>query len=197
MRIRGAVLVMAMVLPFGPGCASGGGLADRAELSWDAGLATPRDAQEKPVRILRNHQYDMEREEPPPNIYILTRWKQRLPFDDEAASGVEMAQTRFIIEARPRQRNPDGQDLYTVRVRVENQVRTGPSADWTVSPPSDEFRTYANGIAGDIRADLEAGIRVIGSTPAPPAGRWQVGAAAPDRAGRQTVRPMDGPGREG
>lgn len=160
-RSRG-ILPVPLLLALGLWGCAGGGMTDRAELSWDAGIATQRDAQDKPIRVLQNHLYEIERQEQPPNIMILTRWKQRLPFDDEREEGVEMAQTRFIVEARPRQRNPDGTDIYTVRVRVENQVRMFAGGDWVARRPSREFRSYAAGVAGDIRAELQTGIRIIG-----------------------------------
>ena len=143
------------------GCASGAGPGLEGGLVWEAGLATSRDAMEKPVRVLRNHFYDMERQDGPPNMYLLTRWHQRQPLEDEAALGAEMAQTRFIVEARPRQRNPEtGDDLFTVRVRVENLLRMQGESDWVRWEPTPEFRAYASHIADLIREELEIGVRI-------------------------------------
>jgi len=128
---------------------------------WDAGLATAFDAMDKPVRVLRNHLYDMERQDGPPNIYLLTRWHQRRPLADEAALGAELAHTRFIVEGRPRQRNPEtGDDLYTVRVRVENQLQMQGETDWVRVEPTADFRAYAAHIADLIREELEMGVRI-------------------------------------
>jgi|GEM_PF-417353 len=143
------------------GCASTGGAGPTQ--SWDLGLATPGDASQKSIEVLRNYRFEVEREEGPPNIYILTRWQQRPPLQDEAALGADLAQTRFIVEARARRRNPQGEDLFTVRLRVENRLRLdGPTSDWVEHPITDDFRIFASEVAGDIRASLQTGIRVIG-----------------------------------
>jgi hypothetical protein len=143
------------------GCATAGGAGPTQ--SWDLGLATPGDASQKSTEVLRNYRFEVEREEGPPNIYILTRWQQRPPFEDEAALGADLAQTRFIVEARARRRNPQGEDLFTVRLRVENRLRLdGPMSDWVERPLTEEFRSFATQVAGDIRASLQSGIRVIG-----------------------------------
>ncbi len=155
--LGGMVLLLAACATGGAG--SGGGVG----LNWDLGAATSGDASEKTSRILQQYQYEFERSEGPPNIYLLTRWKQRLPFDDERELGIELAQTRFIVEARARTRSPDGPDVYNVRLRVENlfQMRGG-AGDWeTTGVVTPEFRTYANGVAEEMRAALVSGIRVF------------------------------------
>jgi hypothetical protein len=156
------VAVAALVgLLLAGGCASTEGAAPTQ--SWDLGLATPRDASQKSIEVLRNYRYEVEREEGPPNIFIVTRWQQRAPLDDEAAVGADLAQTRFIIEARARRRNPQGEDLFTVRLRVENRLRLdGPMSDWVEHPLTPDFRDFAAEVAGEIRASLQTGIRVIG-----------------------------------
>jgi len=154
----GGLLVVASACATG-GAGSGGGVG----LTWDLGAATPGDASEKTSRILQQYQYEFERTEGPPNIYLLTRWKQRLPFDDERDAGIDLAQTRFIVEARARTRSPDGPDVYNVRLRVENlfQMRGG-SGDWeSTGVVTPEFRSYANGVAEEMRAALVSGIRVF------------------------------------
>lgn len=158
-RLSGGGAAVALLLM--AGCALGGGPGIGGGLTWDAGLATSRDVMEKSVRVLRNNQYDMEREDGPPNIYLLTRWRQRAPLGDEAEMGAEMAQTRFIVEARPRQRSPETtDDVYTVRVRVQNELRMEGETDWVEADPTDEFRAYASHIAALIREELEVGIRI-------------------------------------
>lgn len=161
---RGPVvgLLLAFVLLLA-GCASAGAGGSRG-MTWDLGVATPRDAMDKSVQVLRNYQYDIERQDGPPNIYITTRWRQRIPFEDEQEAGIEMAQTRFVVEARPRTRNPEGQDMYTVRIRAENMVQmTRDAGDWeSEGPVTTEFRAYASTIADDIRSSLATGIRSVG-----------------------------------
>lgn len=156
----GALVALVGLLLVG-GCASTGGTGPTQ--SWDLGLATPGDASQKSIEVFRNYRFEVEREEGPPNIYILTRWQQRPPFEDEAALGAVLAQTRFIVEARARRRNPQGEDLFTVRLRVENRLQLeGPTSEWVEQPLTDEFQTFASQVAGDIRTSLQSGIRVIG-----------------------------------
>lgn len=158
-RVRALLALTALLLV--AGCASTGEAGPTQ--SWDLGLATPGDASQKSIEVFRNYRFEVEREEGPPNIYILTRWQQRNPLADEAALGADLAQTRFIIEARARRRNPQGEDLFIVRLRVENRLRLdGPSSDWVEHPLTSDFRAFASQVAGDLRASLEAGIRVIG-----------------------------------
>ena len=146
------------------GCALGGGPGMGEVLTWDAGLATARDVREKSLRVLQNHFYEMEREEGPPNIYVLTRWRARTPFKDETELGAELAQTRFIVEARPRERSRQTGDgrltMYTVRVRAENELRREGETDWVQADPTDDFHAYASHIAALIRQELTIGIRI-------------------------------------
>lgn len=148
----GAVLTAAAMTA---ACASSGA----SGLSWNVGQATAADAQNESVQIFRQYQYEIERAEGPPSIYIITRWRPRTPFDDERALGVEEAQTRWILEARARQRDPTRQDLYTVRLRVENEGRMESAMDFETLEPTPEFEEYANRLAADLGAVLEMGIR--------------------------------------
>jgi len=156
--------IAAGLLGLTAGCALGGGPGIGGDLTWDAGLATARDVREKSLRVLQNHSYELEREEAPPNMYFLTRWRARTPFKDETELGAELAQTRFIVEARPRERGRDTRagtlTMYTVRVRVENELRREGETDWVQADPTDEFRAYAANIAALIRQELRIGIRV-------------------------------------
>jgi hypothetical protein len=131
-------------------CASSG--ARVSSLNWNVGEATASDAQEKTIQVLRKYQYQIERQEGPPSIYIITRWKNRSPFTDEMAVGVQEARTRFVVEARR-----GSQLLYTVRVRTENEVRIGDVFE--SAEPTEEFTQYATELAEELRAVLLMGIR--------------------------------------
>jgi hypothetical protein len=131
-------------------CASGG--ARVGSLSWNVGEATAADAQDETIQVLRKYQYEIERQEGPPSIYIITRWKNRSPFNDEMAAGVQEARTRFIVEARR-----GSQLLYTVRLRSENEVRVGDTFER--AEPTPEFRAYASELSEELKAVLLMGIR--------------------------------------
>ncbi|HUF69266.1 MAG TPA: hypothetical protein VMM79_11550 [Longimicrobiales bacterium] len=141
-----ATLILALLAA---ACASGG---RAGALSWNVGEASETDAQEKTIEVLRKYFYEIERQEDPPSIYVITRWKSRHPFDDEIALGAVEARTRFIVEARR-----GSQPLYTVRLRGENEVRIGDSFERIEATP--EFRTYADELAEELRTVLLMGIR--------------------------------------
>jgi len=135
-------------------CASAGG-PGVGSLSWNVGEATANDAQQKTVEVLRKHFYDIERQEGPPSIYIITRWRTRVPFDDERELGVVEARTRFIVEARR-----GSQQLFTVRLRAENEGRT--DQDFRPVETTPEFREYTTEVSSELRTVLLMGIRGSG-----------------------------------
>lgn len=159
MRNLSLALLGTLILIVLPACAGGGG--GGASVSWDGGIATATDAVEAPQKILRDNQYQMERTQGPPNVYLLTRWRSRTPLADEAELGITDARTRFIVEARPRSRNPSGADLYTVRIRVENEGRGSGESDYASLEITPDFREYATRIANAIRDEIEMGTRVM------------------------------------
>jgi hypothetical protein len=160
MQMRTTAVLTGLLVILLAGCSARAGGVAAATRSFDLGLATQLDVQDKPVRVLRLNAYEAERVVGPPNVLVQTRWVARTPFADEQAHGITDARTRFIMEARPRQRNPEGGvTLYTARLRVENMGRTGES-DWVPLEPTPQFQAYAERIAAAVREELEAGIRI-------------------------------------
>lgn len=152
-------LMAAAVLMVAAACASTGSGVQR--LNWDLGLATTSDAQSIPNQILTRHLYRIERASGPPAIMIQTYWRDRTLFDDERAAGFSEARTRFIVEARPRMRNPEGgSELLTVSMRAENMGRLATGGEWMTMAPTPEFREYSGTIAADIKAELENRTRI-------------------------------------
>ncbi|TVP53645.1 MAG: hypothetical protein EA351_14795 [Gemmatimonadales bacterium] len=159
MRNLSWVLAGLLILVVLPGCGGAGG--GGGSVSWDGGIATASDAVEAPQKILLDNQYQMERTQGPPNIYLLTRWRSRSPLPAEAELGIAEVRTRFIVEARPRSRNPSGADLYTVRIRAENEGRMSGESDYAPVEITSDFREYAGRIANAIRDEIEMGTRVM------------------------------------
>lgn len=143
------------------GCASGGSepAAPNGRVTFDAGSGSGSDIAEKVTRVLTRSQYEIYRREPEPNIYFETYWRERYPLPDEEAQGLGEAKTRILIRARMRQRTRSG-DLYGVSLIAENLTR-GKGGEWAPTPPSDDFKQYVKKLADEIKAELDAGIRVF------------------------------------
>lgn len=162
-RILGSAAVLVVATGAWACATSGGG---QGTMSWDMGLSTATDAQQKALQIFQQYHYEIERHEEPPSIYIITRWRSRTPFQDERRMGVVEARTRFVLEARPRSRSlesdpsRDHPDPYSVRLRTENEGRIQGEPDFTLIETTPEFREYADRLAGDLKTVLAMGIRI-------------------------------------
>lgn len=153
MKMRVGLAAAAFVM-LSAGCASGG----RSDLSWNLGQSSPGDVTTKSVEVFRQRRFEIDRTEDPPNLMVMTRWRDRLPLEDEREFGVTEARTRFILEARPRSRT--GADImFNVRLRAENQGRLVGGGDYQLIPTTPEFKAYADEIAAELRAVLLMGIR--------------------------------------
>ena len=139
------------------GCASSGNHA--AEFSSDIGTATEVEIFEMTERVLALHQFEVERQQGAPSIYVETRWRDRTPFPDEAALAIEGAQVRAIVRARPRGNTSSIGVLYSVDMGVEQRVRVMGSDDWTHMKPTPAAAEYAARIIDDLKRQLEIGVR--------------------------------------
>lgn len=139
-------------------CAGRGTDADRARFARDIGPASTRDAYEKSMKVVRQHQFQVERETAPPNLYIETRWRDRAPFDDEQARGIVAAQVRMIVRGTPRTGGAQG-DVVNVQVNIENRVQLMGSPDWNTASATPQYRAYAQTITDDLRRELSVGVR--------------------------------------
>ncbi len=152
--------MMAMVAMIVAGCASGGGGGSDARVDRNLGSATLSDLMERSHRVIRLHQFEVEREEEEGMYYLETRWRDRTLFDDERALGIQAAQTRVVIRGNPRSPTAQGQ-FYSVNILVENRVSLG-SGEWRQEVLTDEFRGWANRIVEDLRRELDVGVRQFG-----------------------------------
>ncbi len=152
------------------GCAalSGGGSLD-GSVQRNVGVASHYDLAEKASRVIQLNQFEVEREEYDGIFYIETRWRDRAPFDDEQANGVEAAQSRMIVRGSPRAPDPDGQ-LYNVTVIVQNRVSVVGESGWRRDLTTSRFNEYARQITEDLRDELEIGVRRFGPDGGPPPG---------------------------
>lgn len=145
------------------GCATGaGGSDDDGLLQRNVGMATQFDLTEKTMLVVRQNQFLIEREEYDGIFYVETRWRDRQPFADERALGLDAAQSRLIVRGQPRAATtPDGQ-FYSVTVIVENRVSARDGEGWRTNVSTRQFREYAQRITEDLRRELEIGVRRFG-----------------------------------
>ena len=157
-RIRkGGFFSLALLVLVLPACGgAGGGVAVTTSL----GIATLSAAMDETQTVLRNEGYRIERADGPPNIIIRTEWRHRSAMPSEEELGVREARTRFIIEGRQRGGDIQQIALFNMRMRVENEGRSGSGEDYTSLDATEDFTDYVNAIAREMRDRYETGIRM-------------------------------------
>jgi hypothetical protein len=131
---------------------------DQLIFEWNVGTATGRDAYEKATKIIREHQFVIEREVAGPSLYIETRWRDRTPFPDEVALGFHAIQNRLVVRGTPRSGSSLG-PLYAVSFTIENRVRIVDGGAWNDNVFTPQFRDYAQRISDDLRRELDVAVR--------------------------------------
>lgn len=152
-------LIVFVLLPLS-GCALRSGMSgDGGRYQTEIGTSSLRDIDEKSVRLLLQNQFHIERREVGPVLLIETDWRERRPFDDEIAVGVERAQTRITLTGRPRGQTGLG-TLYNLRMLVENRVLPVGSDEWSHAASTPEYQQWAEDLATELRRELVVGVRV-------------------------------------
>jgi hypothetical protein len=128
-------------------CASGGG---SALFRRDLGNASGPDAVAVALRVAQQYSYQIANVDSLRGIRIETEWLKRKPFSDEEAFGIEDAETRLLIVARPRGTTLIGNN-YSVNLTVENRLRVQGSSAWNESLNTDMFNAYAGKIAAELK----------------------------------------------
>lgn len=106
----------------------------------------------------------MRPQESSTRLYFETEWEDRAPFEDERERGIEAAQTRVIVIARPRAgANRGSATLARVHVRMETEVRTGAEPGWRWRPPSASAQAFAEEPASDLATKPNTGPRTFRS----------------------------------
>jgi hypothetical protein len=172
-RLRSRAVVSALLVTASQltliGCA--GSLAGLGRVEHTVGHATHHDIVTEVPEALRRHGYAIyQNRETSSSLYIETGWRERAPFEDEAAAGVDYARTRFILRARSA-----GAAFYTVRLTSENEVRgladgSGepvglPTNRWTTMEATGMYEDYVRAISEEIQLEVDAGVRTYGRRP--------------------------------
>jgi hypothetical protein len=144
-------------------CASGGAssTADGVrQFERNVGTGSASDVVDRSLKVLRLHQFQIEQQEAPPNIYIQTRWRDRAPDDAEQMRGVTATQARVIVRANQRSStHPTGGAVYSVNVSVEGREQLQGSTSWQDATSSEQFAKWAERIVNDFKTELEIGVR--------------------------------------
>ena len=128
-------------------CATGGG---SALFRRDLGNASGPDALTIALRVAQQYSYQIAHVDSLKDIRIETEWQKRKPFNDEAAYGIEDAETRLLIVARPRGNTMIGNN-YSVNLTVENRLRVQGTSSWNESLNTEMFNAYADKIAAEMK----------------------------------------------
>jgi hypothetical protein len=124
------------------------------------GLASTYDFGDITRKAFDKYLFQVERYiESGERIYVETQWKLRRLFDDEQMQGVVEAQSRIILETRPRIRSGGEAKLSTVQFTAENKVLLANSGLWVNAPMSAMCREYFKGFAEDLRTTFSASMR--------------------------------------
>lgn len=159
-RLPALPLAAALLLAVG-GCA--GATLNRSAVESKIGRATFRDIMVEVPEIFGANGFSIhESRRTGRGVFFETNWRGRAPFDDEAEQGADRARTRLVLNARRA-----GGDIYTLRIRAENEVRGVPGASgpaggsrWGKIPATGMYREYVRDLFMQIKLRVDAGVRV-------------------------------------
>jgi hypothetical protein len=122
------------------------------------GNASATDVINYTEKMFIRHSYSLDRREIDNVIYYETNWRDRLPFDDEAAMGITTARNKIIITTRPYMRGETTQ-LLTVEFTGITEVKYGSFIDWRKESASTEATKYLSNISYELRNELLSRLR--------------------------------------
>lgn len=143
------------------GCAGSSTVGSFTQYFSDLGITTNIGFREEAERILiRKHQYIVQVfEESLDRSYLETDWKDRLPFEDEAKTGVVQAKSRIILEGRSRVRGTATATL-KVKFRGENMLLYENSPTWEIAGPMSQLsKEYFKAMANEIKTEYSTRTR--------------------------------------
>jgi hypothetical protein len=155
-----ALAVLTLALALANACASSGtGEANRASFQRTVGTASAADATEKALKVLSLFQFEIRRQDQVPSIVIETEWRQRSPFPDELAAGIEAAENRVFVTGRRRAETELG-PIFNVSMAIENRVRRNAGGtEWVETSATPMYRQFADSIFKLYQRELTIGVR--------------------------------------
>ncbi|MFC1492487.1 hypothetical protein ACFL6O_00890 [candidate division KSB1 bacterium] len=141
---------------------SGGTTKSRVGFQKSMGDHLRNDIIEQCNNLATKHGFDIERLEGAEatdggDIYIETRWKDRVPFEEEKAEGIVAARTKIILRARPTQKAlnfTSGQRMYRVTYVMEHEFMVGLDREWIKRPFCPKLEDYCRRIYDEYKSQL-------------------------------------------
>lgn len=125
------------------------------------GIATVIGVNEQTQRILvEKHHYVIQRSDMTGQwLYVETEWKRREPFADEKEIGVVDAQSRVILQGRPRIRHSSLTMRFNMKLIGENRLLYTDTGTWESGYISDMCEDYFRGIAREFKSEFSTMVR--------------------------------------
>jgi|LUME01.1.fsa_nt_gb hypothetical protein len=142
-------------------CASSGGLRKVNRHVETIGEASTYNFHTYTDRLLGRYSYTVNRfEQYSSRVYYETMWKDESLLEDELEMGITAIQTRLILEARPKMKEPmAGREENSIKLTGEVLVRTDPMGDWLDLAMTSMRKDYFKRIADDYKFDLRGALR--------------------------------------
>lgn len=157
--MKQGIVLAALVLTGLLGACASGGSTPTPIFRRDIGTASAPDALTIGLRVVQQYSYEVSSLDTIAEIRMLTHWKPRRVFEDEAVLGVTAAESRLMLLGRPRGQTRVGA-FYTLNLTVENRVQTAGSGTWNETLNTAMFEHYANEITQEYRRQItDIGVR--------------------------------------
>ncbi len=144
-------------------CAGGGTVRfPKSEFKKSIGDYRKMHIRAKSRNLLGKYGFEIEREEGTEDddqgdIYIESKWKERVPFESEKADNIISARTKIIIRARSTNRSlnmTSGERIYKAEFSSEDMVLIRGQEDWTKQTMSPELMEYLEKLYDELAAEL-------------------------------------------
>ncbi len=120
------------------------------------------DIIDQSTKLFFKHGFEVERQEgvegeTSGDVFIETKWKDRLPFDEEKADGIVAARTKIIIRARITQKAlnfTSNQRMFKVSYTMENEFMVGLDREWVRRPLCSRLDAYCRRVYDEYKSQL-------------------------------------------
>jgi hypothetical protein len=120
---------------------------------YNLGKASEFDMYQTIPRLMRKYQYDVLHDyDTGAYQSIDTEWKMRYPMDDEEEVGITEGKTRLFFRIRKTM-----DQLYYVRMEVQNMVKTSDTRDWFHAPMSKDVEREITRMADELKREFDEG----------------------------------------
>jgi hypothetical protein len=120
---------------------------------YNLGKASEFDIFNTIPRILRKYQYDVLHEYDTGSYQTIeTEWKIRYPLEDEQEVGITDGKLRLFFRMRKTM-----DQLFYVRLEVQNMIKTPDTNDWFYAPMSDDLEYQIREMVEDLEQEFDEG----------------------------------------